>query len=383
MRITLIVFGRLEQRSGGYRYDRALVEDLTGRGHGVTVISQIPRLNYAQQIVLGHIESRATGRHRGTLRRVVDSCPDIIVIDELNHAAVEPWIARLHRACGVPIVALIHHLRSDERWGRFYSRAIERRFLRSCQGWLCNSASTFHAAVRCAGGARSSAVVYPSSDFLQRGGAPPTRVFSLAHNRSHMELIAVGAVSARKNYRALLRAIATVEGCNLTIVGVEADLGYANRLRRYARRLGIETRVRWSGYLSQIQLGHAIAASDLLINPSRYEGFGIVYLDALALGVPVIASKRGGGGEVVRDGIDGVLVSPHSWRSIARVLRRLRSDHNRLAALRRGAARSSYRFVSWRESLSGAHAFLAYIVGAAVPGNGVGEEAASSNTSRV
>lgn len=112
----------------------------------------------------------------------------------------------------------------------------------------------------------------------------------------------------RKGYEHLIRAVdlASQElpalGC--LIVG-EGDTGYRTELETLTRDLGLAGRVVFAGF--QPDVYPYLAALDLFVLPSVMEGFGIVLLEAMAMGRPVVATKVGGVPEVVEDGVTGVL----------------------------------------------------------------------------
>ena len=153
----------------------------------------------------------------------------------------------------------------------------------------------------------------------------------------------------RLRYRAAVRAAAGIpaEGYTLLFVGsgfarkglataVEAFAGFGDRgsrllvlgkgdAREYqalAARLGVAERVVWLGARADPERWYA--GADVVVLPSRYEPFGNVHLEALASGVPVIASARAGGAEVITEGITGAVVKPTDAGAIASALERLR-----------------------------------------------------------
>jgi len=90
-----------------------------------------------------------------------------------------------------------------------------------------------------------------------------------------------------------------------------------DRLSSLVNELGIERSVQWLPVLSQDRLPSYYGASDVFILPSRYELFGIVMLEALACGVPVVATRFGGPPDVIEDGENGRLVDPTDIRATA------------------------------------------------------------------
>ena len=81
-------------------------------------------------------------------------------------------------------------------------------------------------------------------------------------------------------------------------------------LMREAAAAGLESRVSFPGVMTRSQIAWAMSAADVFVLPSRIEPFGIVVLEALRAGCPVVVSGRGGAPEIVRDGIDGLVVDP-------------------------------------------------------------------------
>ncbi len=108
---------------------------------------------------------------------------------------------------------------------------------------------------------------------------------------------------------------------HLRIVG--EDWGAADRIRRLAKRLGVEDRLSLVGPVDRPELVREYAQADLLVLPSVFEPFGIVLLEAMAAGLPVIASRVGGIPEVVEEGVTGLLVEPSDPESLAAAIVRL------------------------------------------------------------
>ena len=117
-----------------------------------------------------------------------------------------------------------------------------------------------------------------------------------AWTRDHvLRVVGVGALIPAKRYHLLLAAVSQLHaagtGIELTLVG---DGPERQRLEREAGRLGIGTIVRFTGGLDRTGVRDELRKSDLLVHPSRYETFGVVLVEAMACGVPVIATRSGG-----------------------------------------------------------------------------------------
>lgn len=125
-------------------------------------------------------------------------------------------------------------------------------------------------------------------------------------------LLYVGRLQPIKGLETLLRAMTTVpEPADLLIVGGEQDEpenGHAAALRARVSALGLGRRVRFLGAQPQRRLRLFYAAAAATVMPSYYESFGMVALEAMACGSPVIASRVGGLTTTVQDGVTGQLV---------------------------------------------------------------------------
>jgi type III pantothenate kinase len=151
----------------------------------------------------------------------------------------------------------------------------------------------------------------------------------------------------QKGLEDLLRAMALIsspDALSLRVVG--EDWGGERRLRDLARDLGITRRIAWTGSVSEEAKRTEYAAADLLVLPSRFEPFGIVLLEAMAAGLPVVATRVGGIPEVVVDGITGRLVPPRDPAALAEALQALASDPSLRSRLGRSGQERAQAF-SW------------------------------------
>jgi phosphatidylinositol alpha-1,6-mannosyltransferase len=117
------------------------------------------------------------------------------------------------------------------------------------------------------------------------------------------------------------------------------------RLRARSEQLGIAASVHFTGFISHDELLGWYARSALFAMPSRNEGFGIVYLEAMAHALPCLASTHDAAREVVEDGVTGALVDPDNLEALAGTTSRLLSDpHLRIRLGRCGRRRVRERF---------------------------------------
>ncbi len=163
-------------------------------------------------------------------------------------------------------------------------------------------------------------------------------------------LLYVGRVQPLKGPDLLLRSIACMEDrrdLRLLVVGGDREGDEeVNRLRSLAEDLGIVNMVTFFGIVEQPTLPLFYNAADLCIVPSHYESFGLVAVESLACGTPVIASRVGGLAETVKDGINGYLVPWRCPEPFAKRIERL-LDNEYLRAALETQARPSVERLSW------------------------------------
>lgn len=139
---------------------------------------------------------------------------------------------------------------------------------------------------------------------------------------------AVGNVRSAKGYDILLRAAALLKqdfpACRCVIVGDTAANHLATELSELHRTLGLGDTVRYMGFRDDVE--QILNCLDVFVLTSRSEGFSIATVEAMAAGLPVVATRCGGPEEIIRDGEDGLLVDNGSPEAVAAGVRRLIVD---------------------------------------------------------
>ncbi len=157
------------------------------------------------------------------------------------------------------------------------------------------------------------------------GNGVDPRLFSPAERTTNEQLIAsVGSLIAIKGHDVTLRAVAALKSefpdLRCHIVGEGPEL---RRLQDLARELGVSDRVEFLGRQTRREVAKLLRESMMFVLPSRFEGLGCVYLEAMATGLPTVACQGQGIAEVIRSGENGFLVNENDWRGLAEVLRDL------------------------------------------------------------
>jgi glycosyltransferase-like protein len=194
--------------------------------------------------------------------------------------------------------------------------------------------------------------------------APPADAAARAADRAALELgerlcvLAIGGIEPRKGSLALLEAFALLrralpERDPLLVIGGGATLfDYRDEVDRFwarAAELGVAAGVRSLGPLDDEGVARAYRAADVLAFPSTREGFGLVPLEALAAGLPVVASDIDVLREFLADGVNALLVPVGDAPALAGALRRLATEPELAARLRAAGALTVARY-SWARS---------------------------------
>lgn len=344
MRAGLVIYGSLATVSGGNLYDRRLVDYLRQQGDTVEIIA-LPWRRYGRHLtdnIAAGLPSRLAGDY------------DVLLQDELCHPSLAWANGRFARR--VPVVAIVHHLRCSEarpRWQNTLYRGVERRYLRSVDGFVFNSRTTQRAVESLAGG-RPHVVAYPGGDRLTVP-AEDKRDW----RRAPLRLLFVGNLIPRKGLHTLLASLASLRAeWRLSVVGRAADPAYARRVAARAARPPLAGRVTWCGALSDAALAVEMAAAHVMVVPSDYEGFGIVYLEGMAFGLPAIATTGGAAAELITDGVDGYLVAPGDTVALAERVAALADDRTRLAHMSAAARARFAGWPTWDESCAAIRDFL-------------------------
>jgi D-inositol-3-phosphate glycosyltransferase len=165
-------------------------------------------------------------------------------------------------------------------------------------------------------------------------------------------LLVVSRLVERKGIGSVITALAELPETELVVAGGPpvrrlAEDPEARRLAAQAERLGMAGRVRFRGQVEPGDLPALYRSADLVVCVPWYEPFGIVPLEAMACGVPVVASAVGGLVDSVVDGVAGVHVPPRRPDLLARVLAGLLADPARRSALGAAGARRARRRYGW------------------------------------
>jgi glycosyltransferase involved in cell wall biosynthesis len=352
MKIGFVIYGALDTLSGGYLYDRMLVEYLRAQGDTVEIIS-LPWRNYA-----AHLTDNFTFKLPPNL--------DMLIQDELNHPSL---IAANRKKHPYPVVSLVHHLRCSElrpQWQNIFYRVIEKQYLQSVDGFIFNSQTTQKAVNGVMENGKPCVVAYPPTDRF--GEAISEEEISQRAISDELRILFLGNIIERKGLHTLLDAVKDVtqnasksqrSKVLVDVIGsLTSDPDYAAQMQEFVKVNSLSSLVTFHSSLNNQPLIEKLKNAHILVVPSSYEGFGIVYLEGMAFGLPAIGTTAGAAGEVIDGGATGFLIQPGDSQSLAAKLQIMNEKRDLLVQMSL-AARSRYLAQpKWNQTANQIRVFL-------------------------
>ena len=328
--------GSLDTPTGGYVYDRHVIAGLRGLSWAIDVLDLGEGFPSPGMPAL--VEA---GRRLAAVR---PGRP--IVIDGLAFGVLPEVAARL-RASN-PLIALVHHpLALESGLSRDEAQVLhasEQTALTSARRVVTTSAATkdlliadYRLPADCI------TVVLPGTDRPREkrilGSGPPS-------------LLAVGAIVPRKGYDVLVAALATLKDLSwrLTIAGDRnRDPAAAARLEADIVAFGFDGRIALTGAVTDERLAELYQSADIFVLPSRFEGYGMAFAEAIGHGLPVIGTTAGALPGTIPPGA-GILVAPDDAWALAAALRRLIEDPYERQQLSAAAHEAAQDLPTWDDA---------------------------------
>jgi len=327
--------GSLDTLTGGTIYDRQLIHGLRSLG-----------LDVATLPLSGQFPFPAAGalqETRETLSALEDDA--VVIIDGLAFGAFdELTVAQAQR---LRIIALCHHPLALESGlhpaQQQRLQASEQRALQVARAVLVTSEHTRQTVI-------AEFAVLPQRVIVARPGT--ARVPFVDCNGYPPRLLALGSLIRRKAHDVLIDALAPLTHLpwQARFAGSAAfDPAWSGQLQQQINRLGLQSRICLAGTVDDAALEFRHA--ELFVLPSRYEGYGMVFAEALAAGLPIIAARAGAVPDLVPKSA-GVLVPPDDARALTLALRTLLTREDLRRQLQAGARRAAAALPTWSDTAS-------------------------------
>ncbi|MBN1827452.1 MAG: glycosyltransferase [Candidatus Eisenbacteria bacterium] len=337
-------------------YTEQLARGLVGAGHAVTVVARGDRISTvwrdgvkvvrvpdevvkARRLPLTHRVSRKNlarafavqrALRRAHRQRRIDLVEAPVWDAEAFVTAVDgslPLVIRLNTPMAVALETQGWRPTEDVR----LACDMEWAMLERARGWV-DTSGTIAGMLRNRFGVRGADVLVREIPFgvTARQARPEANEASGGDGSIHA--LFVGRLEPRKGIDTLLaaarKALAENPRLHLVLAGSIPDRTMAWRFFRSCGVPDARDRVRFLGRVGDAALQKLYAECDFFVAPSRYESFGIVYLEAMAHGKPVVACSAGGPARLVRDGETGLLVPPDDPEALAAAMLRLAGDRS-------------------------------------------------------
>ncbi|MEX6507302.1 glycosyltransferase family 4 protein [Jiella sp. M17.18] len=335
-RLTFAIPGRLDTPSGGYGYDRRMIAELEALGWEVRHLGLPPGFPEP--------DGRAMATAAAEFSNLADG--ELVLVDGLAFGVL-PEIAR-HEAKRLRLVALVHHPLALETGlspaAQKHFAASERAALHAARAVVVTSpatAATLTADYDVAPEKLSVAVPgvdpVPDDEAAKGEGDPPV-------------ILSVGSLIPRKDHATLIEALAAIRNLpwRARIAGSDAlDAATAAALKRQIAERGLEERVTLVGVLADVAPEYR--GADVFALASRYEGYGMVFAEAMAHGLPIVSCAEGAPADLV-PAEAGARFAAGDAAGLADALRALLADPGRRKAAAAAARAAGGRLPSWPDS---------------------------------
>lgn len=328
--IYFAIPGDINTLTGGYAYDRRLITELRALGHNI------------EHLRLSHRFPAPDAEALADAAAQFAALPDhsIVIADGLAYGVMDT-IAKQH-AERLNIIALCHHplmleagLSSEQAQQLFLS---EQRALNAAKAVIVTSATTSKILVKqFIIPATKITVALPGTDpqkFAPCIGKPPV-------------LLTLATLTRRKAHDVLIDALATIKHLEWSarfVGGLDFDPVWVATLKNKVASYGLEQRIFFVGNIADTT--DEYFSADVFVLPSLFEGYGMVFAEALGFGLPIVAARAGAVPDVVPD-TAGILVAPHDSIALAGAVQKLLIDASLRKKLQAGAQAAAHKLSGW------------------------------------
>ncbi|MEM8798042.1 MAG: glycosyltransferase family 4 protein [Pseudomonadota bacterium] len=335
--MRFIIPGAIDTPSGGYRYDRQIIEEMKVIGAVVDLVS-LPGSTYPFP------DEAAISKIDGVIAEAKSA--DIAVVDGLAGGVLPGLLANL--ASTMPVVALIHHplfleaglseveadaLRGSEAAGLSHVKAVittSPATTRTVQEMFGFDPEHIH-------------TVIPG---VERG---PKNKLQMGEEA---RILSIGSISERKGHDVMIDALARIKDLRFRLDIAGASFGNDSLLASLKHRTtqaGLDGRVTFHGAVTESELDHLYASADFFALASRYEGYGMVYAEAIVRGLPVIGTDGGAIPDTIPPDC-GLIAKAGDPETLSEHLRTMIENHDVRQAMRQAALAAEPAFPTWKSA---------------------------------
>jgi glycosyltransferase involved in cell wall biosynthesis len=309
---------------------------------------EFPKLSPWERLLIERHNARELERHLSEFRPDIVSwwsmgCMSLSLIERVRQARI-PAVSVVHDDWLVYGTQYDQWIRMWRGWRNAIAPLVARLSgvptevnLSASGSFVFNSRYTLEQAHAAGLRPASATVVYPGihERFLEPHPQHPWR----------WRLACVGRIDRQKGVDVAIRALARLPSAAVLSVWGTGDDGYVEEMRRLADRLGVGERVRFEGWAEPDALVDIYGEADAVLFPVRWqEPFGLVPLEAMGVGRPVVTTSRGGTAEFVRDGENALVFAVDDDAGLAGAIGRLAQDSGLRDRLSECGRRTALKF---------------------------------------
>ena len=323
--------GNLNTNTGGYHYDRRVIEELRKLGSSVHIISLSEEFPFPDEIAL-----------RDTAY-IFSSIPDdsVVIVDGLAFGAMKNVI-RLHKN-RLYLIALCHHPLAMETG----LNPCERESLLQSETYALKNA--YHVIVTSQNTRKILVEDFSISAPQITVALPGTDRYPFAKcNGSPTRLLTCASLTKRKGHDVLIEALREIDNLDwkARFVGDDTlDPMWTCELRNQVELSGLSDQIEFVGTVANISLEYQNA--DIFVLPSKFEGYGMVLSEAIAHGLPIVSTRTGAIPEVVPESA-GILVKSEDHSALAGALKKLILEGDLRNKMQLNAQKAALALPSWR-----------------------------------
>ena len=287
--------------SGGYFYDKKLIDYLRKKGDMVHMFF-LPKRKTIHDNEMNYVQLFHTIQKKNI---------DLLLQDELCHPSLLYFNIYWKQNTTIPLVSVVHNLstslKTNDQDGR-KTACLEKRYLQTIDHFILISNSVKQKVEHLLHYPVQGAIAWPGKDHLcyqTNQGTIPLSSQQVFH------LLFIGNLYPHKGLHVLIKTLAQIptEKWTLTVLGDTAvNSHYTSMIQTVVQNLHLQNHVHFEGVVSHKKVSWFLQHAHLLVVPSFYESFGLVYIEALGFGVPVLAAVNGGASEVITEGKEGFFV---------------------------------------------------------------------------
>lgn len=337
MQVAFVVPGDINMPTGGYRYDRRILQEWKQLG--------IPHQLFS---LAGGYPFPSPQERKQALEQVplIAREADVIVVDGLAGGSAPEFMQALARE--KPVIALVHHPLCLEN-GLDADKVLkleqaESEGLAHASGVITTSPATAKTVGELFNyPALAIRTVLPG---VERG-KPSNPCMD-----GPVKLLCIASVIERKGHAILIEALSGLKDLDwsLDLIGLtDVDPALFARLKQQTATHGLDDRIRFLGSVDEDALERAYQAADVFVLPSLYEGYGMAYAEAIVRGLPVIGTTAGAIPDTVPSGC-GLLVPPGNIEALSGAVRALVTDSSFRIACHRNCLAAEPGFPQWTQS---------------------------------